>query len=442
MTDISDPPYVTVPKEGIFLDAEPVGGIKNQFLSLEDAIRAAKASFPECRGITAESLEGCIVFTLRGRGPLVQVPEEMVPDYTTWMLRERARSSKFNRYCGYLLSTMNQLYSFFGLCIFALSIYVFLADWGALDSSFFHGVASIMLLFSVIVILTTYIGDKGSDLMMYPPSHDTAVEAKEWNGKQMLMVYFITLLGGFIFTFYIFVLSLSAIESVRENEAALAAGTVPALSYMEGKVAEKFNPFFFAAREYKCPNVKYSFLWTLTDTVCNADMQQIRCALCDTDYYINSCAADEKACYEGAEGLSSGDLNEACPYIACRQGILGYLVEVMEPLFYVVLSFMGYLLIVILLTLLLICFHPRDKWHKLEVKRGARPLERLEAEEEEIDEEEQEGEGEEDDFDGKNELTKLDGEKLNLRLTTTAGFEKVGNDDIEATLDEEPIVRL
>ena len=38
-SEVSDPPYVTVPKEGIFLDAEPVPGVRNQFLSLEDAIR-------------------------------------------------------------------------------------------------------------------------------------------------------------------------------------------------------------------------------------------------------------------------------------------------------------------------------------------------------------------------------------------------------------------
>ena len=132
---------------------------------------------------------------------------------------------------------MNQVYSFIGLCIIATSIYVFCADWGELDSSFFHGIASILLLFGVIVTLTTYLGDKGTELMMNPPLRDSGLGAgPQWTGKQMLVIYFVTLLGGFLFTMFIFVLSLSAIESVRENEAALAAGTL-------GIASKRFHRF-------------------------------------------------------------------------------------------------------------------------------------------------------------------------------------------------------
>ena len=71
LPDDWEPPQIGNALHGRFLDSPAVAGIKNQFLTLEEAQDAARLQYPKCRGITMELIDNIMIFTIRSEGKVV-----------------------------------------------------------------------------------------------------------------------------------------------------------------------------------------------------------------------------------------------------------------------------------------------------------------------------------------------------------------------------------
>ncbi len=69
--------------------------------------------------------------------------------------------SRLNNFLKFVLINLNIIVSFVGLTLFGFSFYLWFADWGSLDKGFFKGIGAIVFLFSLCVILSSFIGCQG-----------------------------------------------------------------------------------------------------------------------------------------------------------------------------------------------------------------------------------------------------------------------------------------
>jgi hypothetical protein len=360
--DSYEPPVLTKAQHGKFLDSEACLGVQAQFLTLEEAAHAAKLSYPDAQGVTMEIVDNMQIFTIRQAGPLVMVPESMQDNYTTWMLQEKKITNRWNTHFRNWLNNLNGLFQFLSFLCFALSIYVFAADWGDLDPAFFNGIGAISILFSFIIFCTVYIGDKG---ITYQLERRDNVE---WwkQGVPLIRVYLVLFVTLWILMIYLFASSIEGVEDIRTNEKILSAGgDHPVYSYIETKFAEKFNPFFFGARSSEsCPDLKYHWLWMILNDICDYNMTMPACSVC---YGATICEADERTCDESVWN------SNACPYNACRQQILAYIISIMDVIAWTTLGFILYWTLLLAMTFGLVCYNPRDKYNKMQVKLGLKP---------------------------------------------------------------------
>ena len=360
--DSYEPPVLTKAQHGKFLDSEACLGVQAQFLTLEEAAHAAKLSYPDAQGVTMEIVDNMQIFTIRQAGPLVMVPESMQDNYTTWMLQEKKITNRWNTHFRNWLNNLNGLFQFLSFLCFALSIYVFAADWGDLDPAFFNGIGAISILFSFIIFCTVYIGDKG---ITYQLERRDNVE---WwkQGVPLIRVYLVLFVTLWILMIYLFASSIEGVEDIRTNEKILSAGgDHPVYSYIETKFAEKFNPFFFGARSSEsCPDLKYHWLWMILNDICDYNMTMPACSVC---YGATICEADERTCDESVWN------SNACPYNACRQQILAYVISIMDVIAWTTLGFILYWTLLLAMTFGLVCYNPRDKYNKMQVKLGLKP---------------------------------------------------------------------
>ena len=360
--DSYEPPVLTKAQHGKFLDSEACLGVQAQFLTLEEAAHAAKLSYPDAQGVTMEIVDNMQIFTIRQAGPLVMVPESMQDNYTTWMLQEKKITNRWNTHFRNWLNNLNGLFQFLSFLCFALSIYVFAADWGDLDPAFFNGIGAISILFSFIIFCVVYIGDKG---ITYQLERRDNVE---WwkQGVPLIRVYLVLFVTLWILMIYLFASSIEGVEDIRTNEKILSAGgDHPVYSYIETKFAEKFNPFFFGARSSEsCPDLKYHWLWMILNDICDYNMTMPACSVC---YGATICEADERTCDESVWN------SNACPYNACRQQILAYIISIMDVSAWTTLGFILYWTLLLAMTFGLVCYNPRDKYNKMQVKLGLKP---------------------------------------------------------------------
>jgi hypothetical protein len=361
--DDFDPPVLTKAQHGKFLDSEACVGVQNQFLTLEEAAHAGKLAFPDAQGVTMEIVDNMQIFTIRQAGPLVMVPESMSDNFTTWMLKERKVANKLNTRFRNWLNNLNALFQFISFLTFCLSIYIFVADWGNLDPGFFNGVASIMLLWSIIVFSTVYIGDKG---ITYQLEQRHNVD-KRLQGPPLLKVYLALFVIFYVLILVTFFSSLESVEKMRENEVVLSTSdVVPEYALIEEKLQEKFDDFFFAAREAEaCPDMKYYWMWLIINDICTYHMTMPACSVC---YGATICEADQRTCEE------SGEWDHfACPYNACRKEILGFTIGYMDTIAWIVLGVILYWTLLLGMTFGMVCFNPRDRFNMMQVKLGTKP---------------------------------------------------------------------
>lgn len=83
-------------------------------------------------------------------------------------------------------------------------------------------------------------------------------------------------------------------------------------------------------------------------------MTSTECLKCNSNA-ISSCYADAGQCY----GADDGD-GQGCPYNLCRVQILDYLLNKFGPISYYVLAFCIFTFILLIISILMMCYNPRD----------------------------------------------------------------------------------
>jgi len=186
-----------------------------------------------------------------------------------------------------------------------------------------------------------------------------------WTGRKMVFIYMVLLVGILVALIYLLSFSLTVVQSFQQNYDILIAdpSATPPYASIETTIAGKFNTFFFGAAS-SCSASLYLWFWNWVDNNCPPDMSQTHCQGC-YDYSITTCAADVSLCYEFSTGTG-----KYCPYTQCRADILGYMQKRIKPFSYVVLSLCCFQLVLILFTIMVFCFHPRDDSSKMIEKAG------------------------------------------------------------------------
>jgi len=264
-----------------------------------------------------------------------------------------------------------------GVSVVGLSIWVMYAQWGNIDKSFFYGSGLMAAMFGCFLISLSCLG-------CLSVTFQTKIYGF-WTGRKVLLTFLIVLICGFVAEVWIVALSLSAyralkvttgmLESVSKDSGAFVA-IGPEFDRFEMILSEKFNAFFFGAIS-ECslamvPDTKYTYFWSWIEGHCDDGLKVLDCLHCNT-YSISDCYADETVCY------SSTDPNvEACPYTLCRHGILTYMTDKFGPVSYYILAFAIFHLLLIVITILMICYHRRDSLPEIMAKNGVKVDERVE----------------------------------------------------------------
>lgn len=269
--------------------------------------------------------------------------------------------SRINEWVKFILMQVNFFFAMFGVTLVGLAIYVMAANWGDLDPAFFTGSAVALLLFGLIITCVTYLGCLGV-VNQRRKSHYT-----DWQGMRLLVIYQLFLILALVAEVYWLAYSLDSVNSLRT--AALLYSPAKPIPYqgLEATFAEKFNAFFFAAQLSPfCPDLKYVWFWTFVDKYCNnINMMQINCLKCN-DYSVTACDADAQSCIQGGATY----LTAACPYNACRKGLLNFIYETLAPFSYFVVAYTIFHVVLLILNCLLMCYNPRDTDEKIRAKNG------------------------------------------------------------------------
>lgn len=269
--------------------------------------------------------------------------------------------SRINEWVKFILMQTNFFFAMFGMTLVGMSIYVLVANWGDLDPAFFTGSAVALLLFGLIVTAVTYIGCLGVVNQRRKSPYT------EWQGMRLLVIYQVFLTLALVAEIYWLAYSLDSVNGLRSS--ALLYDAKKPLPYqgLETTIATKFNAFFFAAQLSPfCPDLKYTWFWTFVDGYCNnPNMMQINCLKCN-DYSVTACDADAQTCYKGGATYQIA----ACPYNACRKGILTFIYNTLAPFSYFVVAYTIFHLLLLVLNCLLMCYNPRDTDEKIRAKNG------------------------------------------------------------------------
>jgi len=273
--------------------------------------------------------------------------------------------SRVNEWAKFIVTQSNFIFSTMGLVVIAGAIYAFFADFGNLDKGFFLSYGLLFFLFGVIMTCMAWLGGQG---VFYQRKES---KFTSWSGTRILCVYQAFLVVAVIFEVLWVVVSMDAFVLLRDNAKIVLANDpavpVPPMSSLEYKFAEKFNAFFFGAVSI-CDNVAYQWFWNFVNKRCtlfNANMSQLQCQRCES-YSVTACAADSKACYETSYGLEG----VACPYQACRSGVLEYIVAMFKPFIYFGLFLFIFQMILVFSNCALICYHRRDSDAEIKAKNG------------------------------------------------------------------------
>jgi hypothetical protein len=215
-----------------------------------------------------------------------------------------------------------------------------------------------------------------------------------FNGRKFLTVYMLCTIGLIVALFQLLLESRQTLESI---DFTLSSNTETSYDKFETKVAPRFNDYYFDALCTDVPDNSW-FLNTWVAKHCPSEMSLLTCEyktntylqemnkeqVCDESldscslggkFNPSTCCPSEMRCktafdaWKNNEVFNSDDL-EACPYHQCRRPALKYVYTEGEPL----LKFgqaVCYLLIgIVFLTLLLICYRPRDDLTAELIKTG------------------------------------------------------------------------
>ncbi len=284
------------------------------------------------------------------------------------MLHKAEPRSRVNEWAKFIVTGANSLFTLLGVTIIGGALYAIFADFGALDKNLFLGIGILFILFGVIIITVAYLGGQG----VYYQRKESKFTM--WKGSLILSIYQLFLVGTLTAELVWVGISLNAFVLLKNNAQTVVSiatgastGAIPEVSSLEDKIAVKFNAFFFGASSI-CNNPAYQWFWNFVNKRCaqfDPNMAQLTCQRCG-DYSVTACTADAKACYSPTSGYAA----TACPYAACRAGVLQFILVYLTPFVAFGLGVMLFQLVLIASNCALICYHRRDTDAEIKAKNG------------------------------------------------------------------------
>ena len=276
--------------------------------------------------------------------------------------KRREPRSKLNEWAKFIVSQANFFFTIIGFFVTGAATYLLLADFGDLDKAFFIAGGTIFFLFGWIILGISYLGCQGIYYQRRVSPYT------KWQGTRILSFYQVFLILTFVAELVWLAVSMDAISALKSNAEAVLDGENPTYTSLESKFAEKFDAFFFGAQS-ECGTLRYAWFWAFINKRCskyNANMTQLLCMRCD-DASVTMCDADVYTCYNSE--MTSAN-NYACPYNACREGVLEFVIDRMSPFAYFTIFMVVFQIALIFSTCALICFHPRDTDAEIRAKNG------------------------------------------------------------------------
>ncbi|CAM9473014.1 unnamed protein product, partial [Ectocarpus fasciculatus] len=270
---------------------------------------------------------------------------------------------KLNSLIKFVVFNANGLLFLGGMGIVIVASLLLAADFIKLAQTYMQTLGIVTLMVGILVAAMSIIGCVGT--------HRQIQRDRLWSGRRVLSLYQLMLVAVVVVQ-GIVQLRLYRIEVSLEE----AAADLPSQhGEFEGRFREGFNEAYF---DQLCSASAGgdSWVWSLIEDHCPEAISRDACSCSDVldgsglpagcatpaTYSAEGCCPDEEFCEAGKE--------EACPYAACRTGILEALLSYITPArkystFVFVLEGM-----VLILTCLLICYNPRDSTEDILIKTG------------------------------------------------------------------------
>ena len=223
--------------------------------------------------------------------------------------------AKIVRFINFILAVV-------GLLIIAGAMYVYFFDWGPVDRNYIEAPCVFVSCFGATAFLTSFLGHQG---IYYRRKRGTAVNLLKSTScteralascsSFRIFSLYITLLvlmiacevWGLIYT-------LGVVSRFKSSKGSLSLD----FSSDEMYLSTLFNGVFFSNQYGLCNAVSGTLFWNFIASYCPMNIQESFCRECAV-YGTGSCPADQNTCFSSEQQLSF-----ACPYILCREGVLGY----------------------------------------------------------------------------------------------------------------------
>ena len=219
-----------------------------------------------------------------------------------------------NSYAKFIVVNVNIFFFWIGLLLLGVALYLWIAEWGdGLVKGFFLGAGLTIALLGMIVCAMAFLGCQGVNNQTWKQGY--------WSGRKVMGIYLTFIITAFVFMVGIVTVALSNADdfAITSDELKADPTFYPELTGMEDFFQDKFNKFFFGASS-SCENSMYLWFWHWINDNCDESLRQEYCQGC---YYYSptQCPADESQCFDADIPRHE---NPACPYTACRVGLLNY----------------------------------------------------------------------------------------------------------------------
>lgn len=255
-----------------------------------------------------------------------------------------------NSYAKFIVVNVNIFFFWIGLLLLGVALYLWIAEWGdGLVKGFFLGAGLTIALLGMIVCAMAFLGCQGVNNQTWKQGY--------WSGRKVMGIYLTFIITAFVFMVGIVTVALSNADdfAITSDELKADPTFYPELTGMEDFFQDKFNKFFFGASS-SCENSMYLWFWHWINDNCDESLRQEYCQGC---YYYSptQCPADESQCFDADIPRHE---NPACPYTACRVGLLNYFLFRLRPFGHSCFAFGVFLIFIALAALMVVCYHPKE----------------------------------------------------------------------------------
>lgn len=210
-----------------------------------------------------------------------------------------------------------------------------------------------VLLVGILILTMSIIGCFGL--------HRQIIRSNRCGGRCLLSWYELLMIGLLVIFAYS-MLSLRALAT--EMQQSIEAGVDTYGHHEQFALAPYFDSFYWKTKEAtEADRSGYGWFKDWTANNCPLSMEMESCTSCYVEAtYTDGCCPREDLC-------SQGNL-DACPYKRCRTGVITLLRYKLGPIKQLLLVVIIGMLIVLVNTVLLICYNPRDSLAVLLAKTG------------------------------------------------------------------------